>query len=462
MRKTSATTSPLKNKLRAVGLVLAIITTISASIYAIHHLADSSTLFTTHEAYALAPVPVATWDQLQQAITDAGTTPTTIQLTADIPSFATLLITSGADITLTGPHSLIANGNFPAITVQGTFTLDGLLITRQPSAPNANSRGVLVNSGGHLIFLSGQISGHAATSGGGINNNGTVTMKGGIISNNTVPGSGGGVNNNGTFTMTGGSIENHTTTGHAAGVHNSAGATFNLDGGHIVNNHANANGAGVFNNGTFNMTAGSISHNTSNHGMSAWGGTGVRVNQGTFTMSGGEISHNTAFNGHGGGVESSGTFIMTGGYITQNHAHGNAGGIGAAGNTFLTSDVISHNTATQQGGGISTNSPLVIGAGMRIEYNTALLGGGIRTGNPSALNISESAIFRGNSASSTHDYGLPAGLASFPNIRWAGYTTGSNSIIGTHLLNNFDINFTGNLITAHTATFKKDAPTILR
>jgi hypothetical protein len=103
------------------------------------------------------------------------------------------------------------------------------------------------------------------------------------------------------------------------------------DGAKITGNNAsysNYGGGGVcVNSGTFTMSGGVISGNTSDYG----GGGGVSVGSGTFTMHGGEISGNTATDG-GGGVyvdyyNGNGTFTKPGGTITgyaSDTANGNA------------------------------------------------------------------------------------------------------------------------------------------
>ena len=81
------------------------------------------------------------------------------------------------------------------------------------------------------------------------------------------------------------------------------------------------------NNGTFNMTGGTIAGNTS-----ATGG-GVYVSSsGTFNMTGGTVKDNNATNGGGVYVSSTGTFNMTGGSIKDNNATNGGGGVYVFGN----------------------------------------------------------------------------------------------------------------------------------
>jgi hypothetical protein len=78
-------------------------------------------------------------------------------------------------------------------------------------------------------------------------------------------------------------------------------------------------GGGVNVKGTFTMSGGSISGNTSGYA----GGVAVQEPGGIFTMSGGTISGNNANNGSGGGVNVSGIFTMSGGIIYGNEVkHG--------------------------------------------------------------------------------------------------------------------------------------------
>ncbi|MDR0444435.1 MAG: InlB B-repeat-containing protein, partial [Treponema sp.] len=152
--------------------------------------------------------------------------------------------------------------------------------------------------------------------------NAQLVMKSGAVVRNNLGGNGGGVANMGTFTMSGGEISGNTTagTGVSGGGVNSSG-TFNMSGGTISGNTAGGNtnyGGGVSLGGTgstFNMSGGTISGNTA--GASVNGG-GVYLSGGTFTMSGGTISGNKsgssdASSGKGVAVTTTANiFIMSG------------------------------------------------------------------------------------------------------------------------------------------------------
>jgi hypothetical protein len=134
----------------------------------------------------------------------------------------------------------------------------------------------------------------------------------------------------------------------------------------ITGNHINANSTGgvYVASGTFEMTGGNISDNSTTY----WWGGGVQVGGGTFEMTGGIISNNTA--SFGGGVQvyhgnrNSGTFTMRGGTISGNTARECGGGVyvnadvgGTYGGTFTMIDgTITSNTAGKLGGGVSIHS----------------------------------------------------------------------------------------------------------
>lgn len=113
--------------------------------------------------------------------------------------------------------------------------------------------------------------------------------------------------------LTGGSGSN------GGGVYVGGGGTFTMTGGSIAGNTANA-GGGVYvdEGGTFTMEDGSINNNQ----VTSGGGGGVMVNKGSFTLSGGSITGNTTNSdtfGYGGGVCLYGTFYLSGDSIIQNN-----------------------------------------------------------------------------------------------------------------------------------------------
>jgi hypothetical protein len=146
------------------------------------------------------------------------------------------------------------------------------------------------------------------------------------------------------------------------------------DGAKISDNTVYYGGGVYVDGGTFTMSGGEISGNSS----SSSNGGGVFVNGGMFTMSGGEISGNEAYS-YGGGVfvNSSGTFTLSGGTISGNTAHAYGGGVFVYGTFTQSGGTISGNSATWGGGVFGTFTM----SGGTISGNTArVYGGGVYAG----------------------------------------------------------------------------------
>ena len=177
-----------------------------------------------------------------------------------------------------------------------------------------------VSTDGHLLVENGKtvtldLNGHtlnrnlgsAVNEGCVIKNQGTLTINGtggGVIKGGYSSSGGGGILNEGTLTINGGTIKENKTTSLGAGIYNATGKTLTLDGGVIDNNQNTTNdGGGIYNQGTFTLTSGSITNNKVT-GTSKNGG-GI-YNTGTMSINGGTIQNNTA-TGLGAGVYHDGT-----------------------------------------------------------------------------------------------------------------------------------------------------------
>jgi Na+-transporting methylmalonyl-CoA/oxaloacetate decarboxylase gamma subunit len=281
----------------------------------------------------------------------------------DIIIVTPLEILKGKDIRLVSEPET-ANfgivGSFDSATISvgdgGVLSIDGISVTHENGYAGC---GVYVGIGGTLRMYSGKISDNQFSTakggnGGGVYNDGTFVMSGGIITNNTARYYGGGVANWGdSFVMSGGEISGNTVSDRGGGVYHGKGE-FTMSGGEISNNWADFSGGGVHSRvDTFTMSGGVISGNTANN----WGG-GVFNQDGEFTMSGGEISGNTAKSG--GGVLNTGNFTMLGGKISKNTVHGPSSFVGGEG----------------FGGGVSNWEGTFELRGGKISGNKASNGGG--------------------------------------------------------------------------------------
>jgi uncharacterized repeat protein (TIGR02543 family) len=231
---------------------------------------------------------------------------------------------------------LVGTGGVKTIELYGSgplFTIgDNVTLSLNE---NIVLKGSVTATGGNLIMNNGSKITRVSVS-----NNGTFTMNGGEISDNTASSGGGVYISNGTFTMNGGKISDNNT----GEVYISNG-TFTMNGGKISDNNT---GGGDISNGTFTMNGGKISGNTSSYGG------GVYV-IGTFTMTGGEISGNTASsfynsNSYGGGV-----------YVANNSSFEKTGGI----ITGYSSDTINGNVVKNYDGNILDNR----GHAVYVEHN---------------------------------------------------------------------------------------------
>jgi hypothetical protein len=233
--------------------------------------------------------------------------PVTIQLSSNgriftVASGVTLTLETG--ITLQGRNeSNGGNNNAPVVSI----TSGGVLNMKNGSAITGNtntttlstntSGGVNISMNGTFNMDGGIISGNRSTANSGVGgvsvaNPSNFTMNSGTISDNHATGtnSGGGVRTMGTFIMNDGTISGNSTTGTTS-----------------------SNGGGVFVASlTFTMNGGTISGNTARDG----GGVYVTGTGSTFTMNDGIISGNTASNSGGGVfVSTATTFRMSGGII---------------------------------------------------------------------------------------------------------------------------------------------------
>ena len=224
------------------------------------------------------------------------------------------------------------------VTVTGIFIMYGGTICNNNSTYGG---GVYIFSTGALEMFGGKISENEASYGGGVCGDGQkVTMKGGIISNNTSRENGGGVYlARGTFEMSGGTITKNTSKMlGGGGVYNAAG-TFNMSGGAaIIDNTSTSSGGGVYNaTGTFNMSGGEIKENKSD---TKGGGVYNESNSSAkIIMSGqAEISNNQAASA-GGGV-----------FVSANDATTLSDAVKITGNTVRSIDnnlYLSSNTTLQ-------------------------------------------------------------------------------------------------------------------
>ena len=348
---------------------------------------------------------------------------------------------------------------------EGELTLDGGTIGGSSADANKAEYGgaIGVRESGSVSMKSGFLTANTVSSLGGgvyVDDSASFTMAGGEIKANNAAGGGGGVYaKSGTFTLSGNaSIESNTGGGEGGGIYVDSTGKLVITGGSIKSNNATkttdgiGKGGGVYVYGAgstevrLDMSGGSIEGNKAgeNSGNYEGSGGGVYINGSTFTMTGGEIKENKAK--YGGGVYiSESSVTMKSGSIEGNEViNGNGGGVYAGGNgtsftmtggkiTQCKAEVTSPSSTDGRGGGIYGayvygNLSITIKGTAEISYNESTCqgagsGGGICTGTNNSLTVLENAEIKNNRAK-----GFGGGVYSNGTFIFAGGTITENQV----------------------------------
>lgn len=357
-------------------------------------------------------------------------------------------------------------------------------------------------AGGTFNMKSGEISGNTATTnGGGVCYYGTnpsypvtFNMEGGVVSGNKASGTGGGVYLYGSassaaiLTITDGTVsENKAVSGsgiYAECYNSTATQTLTLTRAVIANNESSnttSGGGGIYLSGfDLNSCANQKLTVTDSEFRKNKGATGGGIGAGStsaITIEGTSFIENMATM-CGGGVFLNGNagsytpiVAITNSSFTRNEVTGlgaysvyGGGGICLLWKGTLTVDEVSfeENKSVNNGGGLHINSSTptvtVQGATTFTNNEAVVNGGGIYTASPSKLTTANDTVFSGNRASRAYDYGIAnrGSAGAYPNIDWYG----ANSIPGTHVLNNYDINWDkGTPPTVYAVTYNGNGAT---
>jgi hypothetical protein len=335
-----------------------------------------------------------------------------------------IVVDTGQTATIAG--LTIANADNGAIdNVSGaTLTISNCVVANNASTPGGFGGGV--NNNGSLTISGCTFSGNSAEEGGGIFNSGTLTVTGSTLSgNSSVAGEGGGIFNEGTLTVSGctlsgnsaafgGGIYNMSATeitssnlsGNSAadggGLYNAGGAglsvTVTISGSTVSGNSATFDGGGILN-GEATLTV-RDSQLTGNH-ASARGGAiitgGVPSEPATATITGCTLSGNSA--SLGGAILNvasyndplDSTLIVRGSTLFDNTASDSGGAIYNSGATTVQQSTLSGNSATNDGGGIfNAASGTLTVKDSTVTNNTAPSGADIY--NLGALTLDDSTV----------------------------------------------------------------------
>ena len=245
------------------------------------------------------------------------------------------------------------------MTSTGNLTLDRVtvrngrcngLCTLQGDAEPDSGGGI--HNNGTLTILNSIISDNAAESGGGIYNNGTLTILNSIISDNPAE-FGGGIYNNGTLTILNsiisGNKATNLTAGQGGGIFNAGNTT--VTNSTISGNTATAFGGGIQNPGTLDVTNSTISGNSA-----ASSGGGIE-NGGVLNLTNSTISGNLSFNGSGGGILHGSISLLR---VTNSTIAGNTAAFGGGiymyyGPGYLLNTIVANNSGGNCYGTAITN-----------------------------------------------------------------------------------------------------------
>jgi hypothetical protein len=286
-------------------------------------------------ACALAVAALAAFVTLVGSSTQAGAT---AQGAPTLP--ATITVTNTED---SGPGSLrdaiaqAAPGDTINFTVTGGISLTSGSITINKDlfivGPGADELGIGRDSTQYFKIFTVESHATVAISGLFISGGGAIA---------TTLDAGGGIDNNGTLTLDSCHLINNFAY-NGGGLHN--GGTMVLQHCRVESNLSEAQGGGISNDGMMTISNSSISHNTGGNRIDSPGG-GI-VNTGTLTIIDSVIASNpltTAGDGVGGGIANSGTLTVNNTTFTNNFARTYGGALYNSGHAVINNSTIVNNS----------------------------------------------------------------------------------------------------------------------
>ncbi|WP_197091299.1 right-handed parallel beta-helix repeat-containing protein, partial [Crocosphaera watsonii] len=279
--------------------------------------------------------------------------------------FASYIISNQGNSILNLNNIAISNQDGGGLYNNGTLTVDNSLI-------NDNASRGIYNGGiynrGDLTIDNSIISNNIPW---GIYNPGDLTIDNSIISNN-IPW---GIESYGNLTVDNSLISNNTSSEFGGGIFILSG-TSTLTNNTINNNTSDVFVGGIFIlSGTSTLTNNTITGNTANFG----GGISNWYWGNTLTLTNNTITGNTA-NRSGGGIYNQGEADLTNNTITGNTSSRLGGGIYNQGEADLTNNTITGNTSSRLGGGIYNQGEADLTNNTITGNTSSRLGGGIYNG----------------------------------------------------------------------------------
>ncbi|MGI8689692.1 MAG: choice-of-anchor Q domain-containing protein [Thermomicrobiales bacterium] len=259
-------------------------------------------------------------------------------------------INVAAAVTITGAGQDVttidgAGGTLPVLLINnaGNTAISGVTVQHGSVSGGGNGGGILNN--GALTLSESTVTGNQAFNGGGIANyHGTLTLTNSTVTGNQAvgyngtPGDGGGIfNDSGTVILQASVVSgNMSISGNGGGILNlttpTAPAQLALTNSTISGNTAKFGGGGIFNdNGVLGVMNSTLSGNTSSSGGGLFNkvtpGSGGLMTGFNRIVTNSTISGNTATTGYGGGIDSSGTLYLINVTIAANSNGVNGGAV---------------------------------------------------------------------------------------------------------------------------------------
>jgi hypothetical protein len=250
---------------------------------------------------------------------------------------------------------------------EGTMTVSHSVVSNNTA--NGVGGGIQNYIGSTLTVTDSDVSMNSARYAGGVDNSGTLTIRGSRLSQNSTQmyGVGGAIfnENSGSLAMTTDFLtENSADSG--GGVLSVGDLT--MSGCTLSNNSARNSGGAIISYGTLAVNRSIFSGNSAYYG-------GAVLNGGMATISDSKLDNNSAIGGQGGGIINFGMLTITGGEINNNTSDWGGGIDNEEGTITLSNCLLSGNSAAQYGGAIFNYDTVTID-NCTLSNNTAGEDGG--------------------------------------------------------------------------------------
>jgi hypothetical protein len=298
--------------------------------------------------------------------------------TINIHVTGTITLTSaelviGANVTINGPGAanlaISGNGQFTVFQVNSEVTAATISRVTIEDGYASQTAGGGINNQGTLTLrhstVTDNIDSADGASGEAINNQGTLTLRHSTVSDNISSNDGAGIYNSGTLIVSfstlsgnGGGLPGAS----GGGIYNTGTGTLTVRHSKVSGNsvHDGGQGAGIYNGGTLTVSNSTLSDNVDSFGP----GGGIYNNGSKATVSDSTLSGNSAVEDSGGGIYNGGTLTVSNSTLSGNSStDGNEGGaIFNFGTLTVSNSTLSGNSATDggQGGAIFNDGTLTL------------------------------------------------------------------------------------------------------